>query len=70
MFKSVTGAIEKYSASTGKNKKTAQQELFTIEHLSQRKHNLCARDMFMHDKMKEVNKGMYPDLIWVVLGYP
>ena len=70
MFKSVTGAIEEYSASTGKNKKTAQQELFTIEHLSRRKRNLCARDMFMHDKMEEVNKGMYSDLIWVVLGYP
>jgi len=70
LFRTVTGAIDEYSATTGKDRKKAQQELFTIEHLSRRKRNLCARDIFMKDKMKEVNKGMHSDSIYVVLGYP
>jgi len=58
MVKTVNDAVLEYSVSTGKKTDTAQQEIFTIEHLSQWKCTLCARDIFIHGKMKEINKGM------------
>jgi hypothetical protein len=70
MLKTVNDAVLEYSTSTGKKKKTAQQELFTIEHLNQRKRTLCARDIFIHDKMQETNKGTCSHFICIVLGYP
>jgi hypothetical protein len=57
MLKAVNNAVLEYSTSTGKKKVTALQELFTIEHLSQKKCALSARDMFLRDKMQEINKG-------------
>ena len=42
MLKTVNDVVLEYSASTGKQENTAQQELFTMECLSCRKHTMCA----------------------------
>jgi hypothetical protein len=70
MLKAVNDAVLGYSTSTGKKKTTAWQELFTIEHLSQQKCALSARDIFLSDKMQEINKGMHRHFMCIVLGYP
>ena len=70
MLKTVNEAVLQYSASTGKQENTARQELFTMERLSRRKRTLCARDVFIRDKMQEINKGMCPCSICILLGYP
>ena len=57
MVKNVENAVQQYSTSVGKSQDVARRELFTIDHLSRRKRNLCARDMFFSEKMQEINKG-------------
>ena len=59
MVHTVNEAIQQYSTSTGKSQKKAQQEIFTIDHLSKRKRALCPRDIFMRDKLQEINKGAF-----------
>ena len=58
MVTAVNNAILEYSTSTGKSVESAQQELFTIENLTKPKRTLCARDIFVQDRMHEINKGM------------
>ena len=70
MLKAVNDAVLDYSTSTGKKKVTARQELFTIEKLSQQKRALSARDIFLSDKMQEINKGAHSHLLCLMLGYP
>ena len=70
MLNTVNEAVFQYSASTGKQEKSARQELFTMERLSHRKRTLCARDIFIRDKMQEINKGMCSYSIRILLGYP
>ena len=74
MIQTVNEAILQYSTSTGKPLDVARKELFTIEHLNSQKRNLCARDIFLREKMQEINKGVsscylhytgtYPELIY------
>lgn len=66
LLKAVDDAIQQYCTNTGKTNETAYQELFTIEHLNQRKRALCARDIFLQDKMKELNKGAH---LRIMLAY-
>ena len=68
MLKAVNDAVLQYSASTGKKEETAWQELFTMEHLTQQKRTLCARDIFLRDKMQEINKGTCSKSIRMMLG--
>ena len=67
MLKAVNEAVLEYSTSTGKKKATAQQELFTLEHLSQKQRALSARDIFLSDKMQEINKGADSHFICIML---
>ena len=69
MINTVNAAILEYATSTGKAKDAAQQELFTIVHLNKRKRTLCAKDIFVQEKMHEINKGMCSNLICIMLGY-
>ena len=57
MLKAVNEAVLEYSTSTRKRKAIVQQELFTLEHLSQKQHALSTQDIFLSYKMQEVNKG-------------
>ena len=66
MIKTVNDAVLEYSTSTGKKVNTARQELFTIEHLNKRKRALCARDIFMQDRMQEINNGTHSHFIYIV----
>ena len=59
MYQKVNEAILHYSTSTGKPQDVARKELFTIEHLNRRKHILCPRDIFIREKMQEINKGVF-----------
>jgi len=70
MIKAVDDAVVGYSVSTGKKLDTALQELFTIEHLSQRKRKVCARDIFMQERLQEMNKGTCSQFICIKQGYP
>ena len=59
MFQKVNEAVLHYSTSTGKPQDVARRELFTIEHLNRQKHILCGRDLFIREKMQEINKGVF-----------
>ena len=59
MYETVNEAILHYSTSTGKPQDVARQELFTIERLNRRKRILSPRDIFIREKMQEINKGMF-----------
>ena len=59
MVENVENVVQQYSTSVGKSQDVARRELFTIDCLSRRKRNLCARDVFFSDKMHEINKGTY-----------
>ena len=59
MYQKVNEAILHYCTSTGKSEDVARKELFTIERLNRRKCILCARDIFICEKMKEINKGVF-----------
>ena len=65
LLKMVNDAVLEYTTSTGKKKSTAQQEIFTIEHLSRKKRALCAKDIYTQEKMQDYNRGTYshPDCI-------
>src|SRR5258706_15826053 len=59
MVENVENVVQQYSTSVGKSHDVARRELFTIDHLSSRTRNLCARDVIFSDKMHEINKGTY-----------
>ena len=60
LVQNVNTAVQQYSISTGKSHSTARQEFLTMENISKRKRALCPRDIFICDKMQEINKGMFP----------
>ena len=57
MIKAVNNAVLEYATSTGKTLEAAQQELFTMERLSKRKRRLSPKDIFVQQRMHEINKG-------------
>ena len=67
LLKTVNDVVLEYTTSTGKKKSTAQQEIFTIEHLSWKKHTLYAKDIFMQEWMEYYNKGMYSHPVHIML---
>ena len=68
MIKAVNKAVLEYATGTGKSVEAARQELFTIERLSKRKRALCAKDIFVQDRMHEINKGTCYYLTCITLG--
>ena len=67
LLKTVDDAVQQYCTSTGKTTEAAYQELFTIGQLNQRKRALCARDLYIGDRMKEVNRSAHPHYTCIVL---
>jgi len=67
LLKTVNDAVLEYTTITGKKKSTAQQEIFTIERLSRKKHTLCAKDIFTQERMEYYNKGMYSHPVRIML---
>lgn len=71
LVQNINTAIQQYSTNTGKSQRKARQEILTIDNISRRKRALCARDIFIRDKMEEINKGMFsfhPHCTGVSLG--
>jgi hypothetical protein len=69
MIKAVNHAVLEYATSTGKTMDAAQQELFTMERLSKRKRTTGPKDIFVQERMHEINKGTCYNLTCIMLGY-